>query len=110
MARELDLFPRCFKNCNDIDTGGDRTVRWMKEAVAQHIPLSKPVAFSVPWSSSGLTQLVKHAMGARSEHRRWPSAEAWKAYLDSLSAKGLAIRKAKAAHFKQAVADAARRR
>jgi hypothetical protein len=53
---------------------------------------------------------VRNVRGARGEHRRWPSAEAWREYLEALSAKGMAIRKAKAAHFKQAVADAARGR
>jgi hypothetical protein len=50
---------------------------------------------------------VRNARRARREHRRWLSAEAWRAYLDALSAKGSAIRKAKATHFKQAVTDAA---
>jgi hypothetical protein len=54
-AKELDLFPNCFENCDDIDTGVDRLVRWIKEAVAQHIPLSKPTSLSVPWWSSELT-------------------------------------------------------
>jgi hypothetical protein len=26
-AKELDLFPKCFENCNDIDTGVDGLVR-----------------------------------------------------------------------------------
>ncbi len=60
-ARELDFFPRTYKKCEDIDAGVDRLVRWIKEAVAQHIPLSKPAIFSVPWWSSELTQLVRHA-------------------------------------------------
>jgi hypothetical protein len=107
-ARELDLFPKCFEDCDDIDTGVGRLVRWIKEAVAQHIPLSKHDSFSVPWWSNELTQLVRNVRRARREHRRWLSAEAWRAYLDSLSAKVSAIRYAKAANFKLAVADAAR--
>jgi hypothetical protein len=43
-------------------------------------------------------------------HTRRPSAEAWRVYLEALNAKGEALRKAKAAHFKQAVAEAARGR
>jgi hypothetical protein len=58
-ARELDLFPKHFENCEDIDTGVYRLVRWIKEAVAQHSPLSKPTSSSVPWWSSELTQLVR---------------------------------------------------
>jgi hypothetical protein len=48
-ARKLDLFPRRFENCENIDVGVNRLVRWIKEAVVQHILLSKPAAFSVPW-------------------------------------------------------------
>ncbi len=33
-ARELDLMPRNYKNCEDIDEGVERLVRWIKEAVA----------------------------------------------------------------------------
>jgi hypothetical protein len=79
-------------------------------AMAQFIPLSKPTPFCVPWWSSQLTQLVRNARRARREHRRRPCAEAWRVYLEALSAKGLAIQKAKALHFKQAVANAARGR
>jgi hypothetical protein len=53
---------------------------------------------------------VRNARRARRDHRKWLSAEAWRAYLDALSTKRSAIRKAKAAHFKQAVAAAARGR
>jgi hypothetical protein len=109
-ARELDLFLRCFEDCKDIDTGVNRLVRWIKEAVTQNIPLSKPASFSVPWWSSEHTQLVRNARIARREHWRWPCAEAWRAYPEALSAKGEAIKKAKAVHFRQAVADGARGR
>jgi hypothetical protein len=47
-ARELDQLPRNYKYREDIDAGVNRFVRWIKEAVAQHIPLSKPLSFSVP--------------------------------------------------------------
>jgi hypothetical protein len=57
-----------------------------------------------------LTHLVRNARIARREHRSWPTAEALKAYLEALSAKMAAIKKAIAAHFKQAMADAGRRR
>ncbi len=60
--------------------------------------------------SSVLTQLVRSARRARRWHTRRPCAEAWRAYLEALNAKGEAIKKAKAAHFKQAVAEAARGR
>ncbi len=68
-ARELDLLPRNYDNCEDIDAGVERLVRWIKESVAQHIPLSKPVSFFVPWWSSELTQLVRNARRARRWHR-----------------------------------------
>jgi hypothetical protein len=58
-ARELDLFPRHFGSCEDIDAAVDRLVEWIAEAVAQHVPLSKPAPFSVPWWSSELTQLER---------------------------------------------------
>jgi hypothetical protein len=106
-ATELDIFPRNSENCEDIDVGVNRLVRWINELVAQHIPLSKPAPFSIPWLSSELTLLVRNARRARRDYRRRPSAEAWTAYMEALSAKGAAVRKAKAAHFKQAVADAA---
>jgi hypothetical protein len=64
-ARELDQLTRNYKNLKDIDVGVDRLVRWIKEAVAQHIPLSKPVSFFFPWWSSELTQLVRSARRAR---------------------------------------------
>ncbi len=69
-AKKLDLFPKHFDNCDDIDTGVDSLVRRIKEAVAQHIPLSKPASFSIPWWSSELTQLVINARRVRREHRR----------------------------------------
>ncbi len=72
--------------------------------------MSRPAFISVPWWSSELTLLLRNVRMARRDHRRRPSAEAWTAYLEALSAKGEAIRKAKAAHFKQAVADAVRGR
>jgi hypothetical protein len=109
-ARELDLLPKNYENCKDIDAGVDSLVRWIKEAAAQQIPLSKPVFFSVPWWSSELTRLVRNARRARRWHKRRPCAEAWRVYLEALNAKGEAIKKAKAAHFKQAVAEAARGR
>ncbi len=108
-ARELDLMPRDYDNCKDIDEGGERLIRWLKEAVAQHIPLSKPVSFSVPWWSSELTQLVRNARRARRWHKRRPSAEAWREYLKATNVKREAIKKAKAAGFKKAVADTARK-
>jgi hypothetical protein len=85
-------------------------VRWVKEAVAQHIPLSKPVSFSVPWWPSELTQLVRNARQTRRWYKRRPCAEAWRVYLEAANVKREAIKKAKAAHFKQAVANAARGR
>jgi hypothetical protein len=48
-ARELDLFPRGLENSDDIDKGVDRLVGWIKEAVAQNIPLYKSFFFFVPW-------------------------------------------------------------
>ncbi len=75
-------------------------VRWIKGAVAQHIPLSKTVSFSIPWWSSELTLLVNNARRARQWHTGRPYADAWRVYLEALNAKGKAIRKAKAAHFK----------
>jgi hypothetical protein len=71
---------------------------------------AKPASFSVPWWSNELTPLVRKARRARRENRRWPSAKAWRAYLEALSAKGEAIKKATAEHFKQTVADSARGR
>jgi hypothetical protein len=70
--------------------------------------LSKPTSFSVSWWSSELTQLVRNARRARRWHTRCPCAEAWRVYLEALGAKREAIMRAKAVHFKQAVADAAR--
>jgi hypothetical protein len=51
-ARELNLLPKNYKNCEDIDAGVESLVRWNKETVAQHIPSSKPVSFSVAWWSN----------------------------------------------------------
>ncbi len=78
--------------------------------MAQHVPLTTPVPFSVPWWSSELTQLVRNARRARRWHNRRPCAKAWEAYHEALHAKREAIKKAKAVHFKKAVADAARGR
>ncbi len=47
-ARELNLFPRTYEKCQDIDAGVDKLVWRIKEAVAQHIPLSKPAPFLFP--------------------------------------------------------------
>jgi hypothetical protein len=109
-AQELDLFPKNFHCCKGIDAGVDRLVRLIKEAVAQHVPLSKPAPFLVPWRLSELTQLVRNARKARIEHGRRPSAYALRVYLEALSGKGVAIRKAKAVNFKQAMAYVARGR
>jgi hypothetical protein len=68
----------------------------------------KLAPFTVPWWLSELTQLVRNEKTTRREHGRWPSADAWRIYIEALSAKGAAIRKAKAVYFKQAVADATR--
>jgi hypothetical protein len=43
-------------------------------------------------------------------HGRQPCANAWRAYLETLGSKEMAIKNAKAAHFKQAVAEATRGR
>jgi hypothetical protein len=43
MAKEQDLLPKNYKYPEDIDAGVDMLVRWIKEAVAQKIPLSKPL-------------------------------------------------------------------
>jgi hypothetical protein len=40
--------PSINKNCNDIDGRKLRLVKWIEEGVAQYVPLSKPVSFSVP--------------------------------------------------------------
>jgi hypothetical protein len=53
---------------------------------------------------------VRNARRARRWHTRRPCAEAWRVYLEALCAKGEANKKAKDAHFKQAVAEAARGR
>jgi hypothetical protein len=60
-VKALDLLHKTYENCEDIDAGVDRLVRWVKEAVAQYIPLSMPISFSVSWWSSELTQLVRNA-------------------------------------------------
>ncbi len=64
-AKELGLPASNYENCYDKGVGVDRLLRWIKEAVAQHIPLSKSVSFSVPWWSSELTQLMTNARRAR---------------------------------------------
>jgi hypothetical protein len=51
---------------------------------------------------------VRNARIISREHGRQASAKAERAYPEALSAEGVAIRKANAAHFKQAVAYAAR--
>jgi hypothetical protein len=109
-SRELDFLPRYYKSFNDIDACVERLVRWIKEMVALHIPLSKPVCLSDSWWSSELTKLVSDARRAKRQRTRRSSADAWRVYLEALNAKMEAIIKAKAAHLKQAVAEAARER
>ncbi len=53
---------------------------------------------------------MRNAISVISEHERLLNAEALTAYLEVLSAKGATIRKAKAAHFKQVEANAAKGR
>jgi hypothetical protein len=48
-ARELDRMPLHYEDCKDVDEGVERLVKWINEAVAQHVPLSKPVSFLAPW-------------------------------------------------------------
>ncbi len=45
--RELDLMPINYENCKDIDVGKDKLVRYIKEAVAKQIPVSRLVSSSV---------------------------------------------------------------
>jgi hypothetical protein len=80
-ARELDLLPGNYGNCEEIDAGVDRLVRWIREAVALHIPLSRPALFSVPWWSSELTQLIKIGRRAWRWHKGRLCAYAWRVNL-----------------------------
>jgi hypothetical protein len=70
--------------------------------------LLEPASFSYCWWSSELTKLIRNLRRARRQHKRCACAEAWQVYLEVLNIKGEAIRKARAAHFKLAVANAAR--
>ncbi len=97
---ELDLLPTNYEICEHIDAGVKRLVRWIKEVVAQHNTLSKSIIFSVSWWFSELTQLVTNARRVKWWHERRLSAEAERVYLEALTVKGEAIRKANAVHFK----------
>jgi hypothetical protein len=57
---------------------------------------------------SELTQLVGCTIKARRLHKWRSCADTWKFYQEAPSAKGAKLGKAKAKHFKQAVADTAR--
>ncbi len=61
---------------------------------------TKLVPFSVPWWSSKLTQLVRNTRKTKRDYSTLTSADAWIAYQEALSAKGV--------HLKQVVADAIR--
>jgi hypothetical protein len=64
-ARELDLLPRNYKSCEDLDLGVNRLMRLIKEAVAQNILILQPVSFSVSWWFSDLTKHVRNVRRAR---------------------------------------------
>jgi hypothetical protein len=57
-ARELHVYSTLLANCKDVDAVVHRLERWIKKAVAQHIPYLTLAPSSVLWWANKLTQLV----------------------------------------------------
>ncbi len=50
-AKEINSFPCTFTSISDIDFLIDFLISWMKRVVDEHVPMSKPAKFHVPWWS-----------------------------------------------------------
>ncbi len=102
-AKEIGTFPRNFSCIPDIDFSVNFLISWMKEVIDQHVPLSKPAPFRVPWWSQEIGELVEDARRAFRRHRRNPNELARQEYLEANKAKGAAIRQAKRKCFEEAI-------
>ncbi len=74
--------------------------------VDQHVPLSKPAPFCIPWWSEEIGELVEEARRAFRRHSRNPTELAQQEYLEANRAKGAAIRQAKRQCFEEAIENA----
>ncbi len=72
---------------SDIDFEIDFLLSWMKRVTDEHVPMSKPANFRVPWWSEEIGKLVEEARRAMRRHRRNPSELAWQQYLEACKAK-----------------------
>jgi hypothetical protein len=75
----------------------------MKEVIDQHVPLSKPAPFRVPWWSEEIGRLVEEARRAFRRRRRNPTELAWQEYLEAKRAKGAAIRQENRQCFEEVI-------
>jgi hypothetical protein len=75
----------------------------MKELIDNHVHLSKPAPFLVPWWFEEIGELVEGARRTFRRHRRNLSELAWQEYLEAIRAKGAAISKAKWRCFEEAI-------
>jgi hypothetical protein len=107
-AKEINSFPHIFSSVSDIDFSIDFLISWMKELIDQHVPMSKPAPFCVPWLSETIGELVKEARSALRRHRRNPSELTWQEYLEANKAKRAAISKAKRWSFEEAIENASK--
>ncbi len=72
-AKEISTFPRNLSCISVIDFSVNFLISWMKEVIDQHVPLSKPAPFCVPWWSQKIGSLVEEARRAFRRHRRNPT-------------------------------------
>jgi hypothetical protein len=79
---------------------------WIKDVTKQHVPLSKPAPFRVPWWSEKIGKLVEEERKAFRRCRWDKSQLAKEEYRVAKKAKGAAIKAAKRRSFEEALEKA----
>jgi hypothetical protein len=98
---ELSHFSRYFCSISDSDSGVEGLASWIKIVTKQHVPLSKPAPFRVPWWSEKIGKLVEEERKAF-RRCRWDQSQLAKdEYMSAKKAKGAAIRAAKRKSFER---------
>ncbi len=69
-AKEIAAFPHYLSYISDIDSSIDFLHLWMKDVIAQHVTMSKPAPFRVPWWSEDIGVLVEEVRRAKRRYRR----------------------------------------
>ncbi len=76
--------------------------------IDQHVPMSKPAPFRVPWWFETIGELVEEVRMALRRHRRNASELTWQEYLEANKANRAAISNAKRRSFEEAIKNASK--